>query len=553
MDMKFDTDRWMTLEDGRKYLGETDVLNLVPEGLGIVQLSEGTYYAGEFKSGEMSGRGMILTCEEWDSLDEVWHPGSYEEVMATASFDQCGRVTHVDRVGTWQKEKRHHIQWHKDKDGYWYHNEFQREMNRGPLGREPWCNARTTYLRCPVYHGKCDYLQCYQKDFDSLTMGGEYSFNNSAFVTLYDDLHILVCTYNGHILMLAPGEQLVTYSRRSDDETEEHVITLSLGNQYQDHIRLMIEAWTEIPQLPVPKLYQKALASVIFGIRAQGIPGPEDYARALSEAFPKITHSLSTEGALMIQLKSDIWTIERTPSQVWLYSATGKKRIRLTGRDPESVAYWAAHQDDILQEVQDQLKKYREAEESKLLQSTEEALRRAFPIGSEHFWGFADLPDEVEYPYNGEDNPMTLICQFRLDSGMVSVFADLDYFFGNYDVDGGHIGEWDEHLYRVIYTPTTDNLHTHEIRNADGSWGVPKPIAPDKMPKDNMSSILQKPHYFEEEVQQDYPGWLALVQLDEDDALGLRFYDCGCLYFLIRPEDLEQRDFSRVKCVLYSC
>ena len=144
MDMKFDTDRWMTLEDGRKYLGETDVLNLVPEGLGIVQLSEGTYYAGEFKSGEMSGRGMILTCEEWDSLDEVWHPGSYEEVMATASFDQCGRVTHVDRVGTWQKEKRHHIQWHKDKDGYWYHNEFQREMNRGPLGREPWCNARTT-------------------------------------------------------------------------------------------------------------------------------------------------------------------------------------------------------------------------------------------------------------------------------------------------------------------------------------------------------------------------------------------------------------------------
>ena len=25
-----------------------------------------------------------------------------------------------------------------------------------------------------------------------------------------------------------------------------------------------------------------------------------------------------------------------------------------------------------------------------------------------HWWGFAALPDELDYPFNGEDNPLTL-------------------------------------------------------------------------------------------------------------------------------------------------
>lgn len=553
MDLNLKPECWMSLKDGRKYLGAIDALTLEPDGLGIVALSEGTFYAGEFRSGLMAGRGMVVTCEEWDSLDPVWRPGSYEETMATAQFDQAGRITHVDSVGTWEKQQRHHTHWHKDKDGFWLDNTFQREMNRGPLGREPWRNARTTYIQCELYSGRCNYPHIYQKDFDSLTMGGEYILNNAAFVTLYDDLHILACSYRGKVFTLAPGEEVTFHSRESADHPVEHILTLSFGQQYQEHIRLMIAAWEQIPQLPVTKLYHKALASVLFGIQAQGIPEPEDYAAALKASFPKITHSLSAEGALIMQLKSDIWTIERTPSQVWLYSATGKQRIRLTGRDPESVAYWAAHQDDILQEVQEQLRQYREKLERDQNRPAGEDSASYFPIGSEHFWGFADLPEETEYPYNGEDNPLTLVCQFRLDDGLVSVFADLDYFLGDLDADGGHIGPWDANLFRVIFSPSCDNLHTHEIRNADGSSAVPAPVALDKMPKDNVSSVLTKPRYFEDELAQDYPGYIVLLQLDEDDAIGLRFYDCGCLFFLIRPEDLEKRDFTKVVCALYSC
>ena len=184
--------------------------------------------------------------------------------------------------------------------------------------------------------------------------------------------------------------------------------------------------------------------------------------------------------------------------------------------------------------------------------TTEQDEMLRFPIGSDHFWGFADLPEGTEYPYNGEDNPMTLICQFRLDEGLVSVFADLEYFFGDLDADGGHIGQWDEHLYKVIYSPSCTDLHQHKIINTDGSYGVPHPVAPDQMPKDNESKILGTFSCFEDEVTQDYPGYRALVQLDEDDQIDLRFYDCGCLYFLIRPEDLEKRDFSKVVCALYS-
>lgn len=552
MELNLKPERWMHLPDGRKYLGELDVITLEPNGLGIVELGEGTYYAGEFRSGIMAGRGMILTYKEWVSLDQVWRPGSYEETMATAQFDSVGRVTHVDSVGTWEKQQVRHSHWRKDQDGYWENNTFQREMNRGPLGRDPWKNARTTYIQCDLYHGQCHYPHIYQRDFDQLTMGGEYCFNHGAYITLHDNLHIMACSNRGQVFILAPGEEVVFHSRDTVDHTEEHIITLSFGQQYQEHIRMMIAAWDQIPQLPVTKLYHKALASVIFGLQAQQIPDPEDYAKALKASFPKITHSLSAEGALIVQLKSDIWTIERTASQVWLYSATGKQRIRLTGRDPDSVAYWAAHQDDILQEVQNQLKQYREEQERKQRQPADAAQKTAFPLGSEHFWGFADLPEGTDYPYNGEDNPMTLICQFKLDDGLVSVFADLEYFFGDLEADGGHIGPWDQNLYRVIYSPATDNLHTHEIRNADGTSGVPAPRALDQMPEDNMSSILTKAHYFEDELSQDYPGYIVLLQLDEDEEINLRFYDCGCLFFLIRPEDLEKRDFSKVVCALYS-
>ena len=163
-----------------------------------------------------------------------------------------------------------------------------------------------------------------------------------------------------------------------------------------------------------------------------------------------------------------------------------------------------------------------------------------------HWWGFAAMPLGMEPPYHGEDNPMTLVCQFVLGEGIVYVFADLDYWFGDLDAPSGPIGEWSRDFFRVLYSPSRENLHIHEIRYADGTSAVPD----SRIVKSE--EIRVKSGEWRDEIAQDYPGYEVLVQLDEDDELGLRFYDCGTLFFLIRPEDLAARNFENVKCVLYS-
>lgn len=169
-------------------------------------------------------------------------------------------------------------------------------------------------------------------------------------------------------------------------------------------------------------------------------------------------------------------------------------------------------------------------------------------LATEHWWGFAAMPNTMEYPSRGQDNPLTLICQFRCGNGMVYVLADLDYFFGDMEADGGHLGEWDKEWFRVLYTEDLSDLHEHEIRYADGSSAVPEA----RVPEGYDSRFLSKPTAWTDELAQDYPGYEVLVQLEEDDGIGLRFYDCGTLFFLIRPEDLAARRFDQVRCVLYS-
>ena len=166
----------------------------------------------------------------------------------------------------------------------------------------------------------------------------------------------------------------------------------------------------------------------------------------------------------------------------------------------------------------------------------------------EHWWGFAAMPENMTYPSNGEDNPMTLVCQFALGEGLVYVLADLDYFFGDIEVEGGCLGEWPHKFYKVLYSPTRNNLHEHAIRYSDGISAVPegREIA------SYDSRVLSKPTTWTDELAQEYPGYEVLVQLEEDEDIGLRFYDCGTLFFLIKPEDLAARRFDDVKCVLYS-
>lgn len=52
---------------------------------------------------------------------------------------------------------------------------------------------------------------------------------------------------------------------------------------------------------------------------------------------------------------------------------------------------------------------------------------------------------------------------------------------------------------------------------------------------------------FFEEVNEAAPGYISLLQIDEDERWNLRFYDCGMINFIIRKEDLAAKRFDKVR------
>lgn len=203
------------------------------------------------------------------------------------------------------------------------------------------------------------------------------------------------------------------------------------------------------------------------------------------------------------------------------------------------------------------------------------------------------------------DDPLTFICQIRCSDlaavdpegllpheGMLYFFAALDYFLGNLDaVVSPGLGEWEAPWFKVLWAPSCENLHTHSILYEDGTEAclpaVPMAFscgsasscgADDSCGADGGSGdaddscgaagdscettgdscettgdgfqLLGRPFY--DEVAQEMPGMINLLQIDENDDWNLRFFDCGMLNFLITPADLAARRWSAVHCYLTS-
>jgi len=191
--------------------------------------------------------------------------------------------------------------------------------------------------------------------------------------------------------------------------------------------------------------------------------------------------------------------------------------------------------------------------------------------GQSKWWGSADLPENMDYPLipydDGEDDPMTFICQIRCadlaeadtenllpHEGMLYFFADIDEFVHHMDegCECGYyngISEWDPELSRVIYSPTTENLQSHTIVDENN-----KPLG---LPAQRITfEAIDNPYTYDfkllglpyfEEIRENYPDHINLLQLDENDDWGMLFYDCGMVNFVITPEDLKARRFNRVK------
>ena len=196
-------------------------------------------------------------------------------------------------------------------------------------------------------------------------------------------------------------------------------------------------------------------------------------------------------------------------------------------------------------------------------------------FGQSKWWGQPDMPEELDYPEvpmmddDGEEflDPLTFICQIRCPDiapfdpdgllphdGMLYFFAALDYFLGDiYNSDSPGLGLWMKKYFRVLYSPSCDNLHTHSIVYDDGTpVGLPAEAISFCLCTENDDSnrLLGLPYL--EEVKEQMPEMLSLLQIGEEDRWQLRFYDCGMLNFLITPEQLRQRQWDKTQCHLFS-
>lgn len=205
--MNLYTDKWLALPDGRHYQGETLENSKIPHGLGIITLEDNNhFYVGEFAKGKRHGRGFMLTHKQWKAVEPVWVNGSYEEVMATAEFDSCGRVIHTEHVGHYEDRTVHHEEWIKDNDGVWADDNLIETSDPNALKRAPWKWAITLYDYDDYGHPIAKYSDVFTKHIADAEPDGCYSFNGRAYVTTFDDSHLLFCDRYGHVFKLGLDE-----------------------------------------------------------------------------------------------------------------------------------------------------------------------------------------------------------------------------------------------------------------------------------------------------------------------------------------------------------
>lgn len=196
--------------------------------------------------------------------------------------------------------------------------------------------------------------------------------------------------------------------------------------------------------------------------------------------------------------------------------------------------------------------------------------------GCSKWWGAPDLPAGSPYPVvpcseEGDewDEPLTFICQIRCEDiaaldpdgllpheGMLYFFAAIDYFLGMDCPLPTRLGEWSPELVRVMYSPSCEGLEPYEMYWDESGESVFMPA--EKLDFEACGAceegykLLGRPAMIEinEEYDDDY---VSLLQIDENDDWGLRFYDCGMLFLLIRKSQLLGKDWHRTVGCLYSC
>ena len=191
------------------------------------------------------------------------------------------------------------------------------------------------------------------------------------------------------------------------------------------------------------------------------------------------------------------------------------------------------------------------------------------------WWGDPDLPENMQYPTisveeDGEkyDYPLTFICQINCEDlapfdhqdklpheGMLYFFGAVDQLIGYESPIPTPIGEWPKGHFVVKYAKEI-NFETFRscimVDEDDQPVTEPEREIEFSLCEDNDDGIklLGVPYY--EEVRENYPELMNLLQLDEDDELSMRFYDCGMVNLMMKEADLKFMNWKRTKAYLHS-
>lgn len=199
---------------------------------------------------------------------------------------------------------------------------------------------------------------------------------------------------------------------------------------------------------------------------------------------------------------------------------------------------------------------------------------RVLFCGSKWF-GDPDMPENMQYPTvevteEGEtyDYPLTFICQINCEDiapydkegrlpheGMLYFFAALDEWLGYESATHNGLGEWPKGEFVVKYSKSI-NFETFQscilVDDEDQPLTDPELEIVFSECDDAADGIKLLGVPFFEDVRQQYPDMINLLQLDENDEIGLRFYDGGNLNLLMKESDLKFGNWKRGKAFLHS-
>lgn len=192
------------------------------------------------------------------------------------------------------------------------------------------------------------------------------------------------------------------------------------------------------------------------------------------------------------------------------------------------------------------------------------------------WWGDPDFPEHMEYPtvkVTDEDGetfnyPLTFICQINCEDiasldpdnllpheGMLYFFGAIDEYLGYESMTHNGMGEWPKGEFVVKYAKSI-NFETFQscilVDDDDQPLTEPEMEMEFFRCEDNSmtSRLLGAPCY--EDVRNEYPGYVSLLHMEENEELGIRFYDCGTLDTLIKESDLKFGNWKKTKTYLHS-